>query len=67
VRGGNIDGNKGVGMKTSFVMLPQPAALSEIGFGVVEAGPLAAAAEGAARFCASREIDWPPGHNHPCS
>lgn len=51
-------------MKKHLVMLLQLAAWSAIVLGVLEARPLAAAAEGAVRFCASHEIDCPPGYNH---
>ena len=45
-------------------MLPRVAALIAIGLGVLEASPLAAAADRAARFCTSRDIACAPGHNH---
>jgi hypothetical protein len=44
-------------------MLPQMATLLAIGLGVLEASPLAAAADRAAQFCTSRDIACAPGHN----
>jgi len=43
-------------------MLPHVAALLAIGLGVLEASPFAA--DRAARFCTSRDIDCATGHNH---
>ena len=45
-------------------MLPRVAALIAIGLGVLEASPLTAAADRAARFCTSRDIACAPGHDH---
>lgn len=44
-------------------MLPRVAALIAIGLGVLEANPLAAAADRAARFCTSCDVACAPGHN----
>jgi hypothetical protein len=45
-------------------MLPHMAALIAIGLGVLEASPLAAAADQAVRFCTSRDIACGPGRDH---
>lgn len=52
----NIVRKRGLDVNEYRLMLPHVAALIAIGLGVREANPFAAAADGAARFCTSRDF-----------